>query len=260
MIIQKKQSKFASEFEEAIYGSESENSASEDEAEQQPLGAKSSRKSQTKQFIIEDEDEPLDLLDRNALAHISSTKPQQRRSQQQQAGQERQKTPAKTNKAGKLVINENDDDNDNDDDMDLTINDSTIANGEARDGISAYIQALKGKDAFTRGARDKIKFSNKRRKDENEFDDDMDGEDDDGDVGMGGVGGGRDRKNSTGGRGGRGGNFGGRGGRGRDRQGSFGGRGGRGGGGGNAGGRVQKPPQSPKQRGGGTASIGRKKF
>jgi len=116
----------------------------------------------------------------------------------------------------------------------MDINNETIANGEVRDGISAYIQALKGKDSFTRGQRDKIKFSNKRRKDDDEDEEMEDIEE-------------KPRKEKSGGD------------RQRERKNSFPGRGGRGGHGGH-GGRVQKPPKSPVQRGGGTASIGRRKF
>ncbi|KAF3914423.1 hypothetical protein ABW21_db0209367 [Orbilia brochopaga] len=238
----KRKGKFESEFEEAIYGSESEESEGDDEGDIDMdrggggVGGKK-RKKGHQQFIVEDEEEPLDLLNKNALASISSTRPQGK-------GKKVIKSDIKTNRAGKFVIgrdreeaNGGDDDDDVDvDEPSLDINDKTIANGEVRDGISAYIQALKGKDAVQRGQRGRLKFSNKRRKDE--VDDDMeldDVEEERGQPPMGKKGKGGGGKH--------------------ERKASFGRKG--------DSGRVQKPPKSPsqafKQRGGGTASIGRRK-
>ncbi|KAJ6260242.1 hypothetical protein Dda_4466 [Drechslerella dactyloides] len=234
----KRKGKFESEFEEAIYGSESEESEGDDEGDVDMdrggggAGAKK-RKKGHQQFIVEDEEEPLDLLNKNALASISSTRPQGK-------GKKVIKSDIKTNRAGKFVIGrdgEATNDGDGDDDVDvgepsLDINDKTIASGEVRDGISAYIQALKGKDAVQRGQRGRLKFSNRRRKDE--IDDDMELDDVEEQPPAA-------SKKSKGGK--------------HERKASFGRKGDNG--------RVQKPPKSPsqafKQRGGGTASIGRRK-
>ncbi|KAK6528332.1 hypothetical protein TWF281_009575 [Arthrobotrys megalospora] len=245
----KRKGKFESEFEEAIYGSESDDSEGDDEGDvDMERGGDKKRKKGHQQFIVEDEDEPLDLLNKNALASISSTRPQTK-------GKKVIKSDIKTNRSGKLLIGKDgsDVDNDDDDDLDepsLNINDKTIASGEVRDGISAYIQALKGKDAVQRGQKGRLKFSNRRRKDEVD-DDDMDMDDAEAAAPNKNANGGHQHQHqsqSAAGKKGKGKH---------ERKASFGRKGDNG--------RVQKPPKSPsssqtfKQRGGGTASIGRRK-
>ncbi|KAF3110151.1 hypothetical protein TWF706_000887 [Orbilia oligospora] len=248
----KRKGKFESEFEEAIYGSESEDSEGDDEGDVDMErggaggGGDRRRKKGHQQFIVEDEEEPLDLLNKNALANISSTRPQAK-------GKKVIKSDIKTNRSGKFVIGKKDGDDDGDDDFgepELNINDKTIASGEVRDGISAYIQALKGKDAVQRGQKGRLKFSNRRRKDEVDDDDDMDM--DDADTTKTTSSGKRPNHNNDRQQHQKRGNK-------HERKASFGRKGDNG--------RVQKPPKSPssssstfKQRGGGTASIGRKKF
>ncbi|KAF3933380.1 hypothetical protein ABW19_dt0205693 [Dactylella cylindrospora] len=234
----KRKGKFESEFEEAIYGSESDESDGDEDGDvDMERRASGKRQKGSRQFIVEDEDEPLDLLNKNALASISSTKPQAKAKKQI-------KSDIKTNRAGKLVIGKEGEqavDSDGEaDEPSLNINDKTIASGEVRDGISAYIQALKGKDAVQRGQKGRLKFSNRRRKDEID-DDDMEMETDDVEEATVGK---RSKQQGGGGK--------------HERKASFGRKGDNG--------RVQKPPKSPKspsqsfkQRGGGTASIGRRK-
>ncbi|EEY15469.1 90S preribosome component RRP12 [Verticillium alfalfae VaMs.102] len=205
-------------------------------------------------YIVEDEDEPLDLLDRNALASISSTKPVKARKPS------RSKT--KVDLDGKLILGRDDDD---DDEAGGAMD---VDNPDAS-GVGAYVAALKGKDVAQRGRGGKLKFSNKNRKDQH--DDDMDEDMDEGTAhavkahvargrgGFGRGGGGRGGGGGSGGRGfggGRGrGGPGGRGGRGgiasgrrglgedRRRGGFGGGGGGRGGGGGGPRGGIQKSPR-----------------
>lgn len=146
---------------------------------------------------MEDEDEPLDLLDKKSLANISSTKPLKQRGAPT-------RTKAKVDLDGKLLLG----DDSEDDAMVL----DTPAN-EEDGGVGAYVQALKGKDAVQRGQRGKLKFSNKRSKDDEE----MEVDDEDvqavkkavgGDRGRGGRGGpqrgGRGGDRGSGGRGGKG--------------------------------------------------------
>lgn len=165
---QKRQSKFASEFEEAIYGSESEaDSDSETEAARPKKGKRGSKGAET--FIVEDEEEPLDLLDRKSLANISTTRPHRTR-----IGDLKKPNALKpkTNADGKLVLGANDDDNyekeGGDDDVDMAVDNAG--------GVNAYVEAITGKDAYKRGQRNRVKFSNKRSRDE-EGDEDM-GDDD----------------------------------------------------------------------------------
>ncbi|KAL7273333.1 pre-rRNA processing protein [Rhizina undulata] len=147
----KRQNNFASEFEEAIYGSESGEGS--DDSDEEPSGHKKSNKRDKKgrTYIVEEEEEPLDLLDKKSLANISSTKPRPYRTR---IGDLKPQAKAKTNADGKLILGADSDD-DNDAAMDVDM-------GGAGAGVSAYLQAITGKDAYKRGQRNRIKFSNKR--------------------------------------------------------------------------------------------------
>jgi ribosomal RNA-processing protein 12 len=150
----KKQSKFESEYDEQVYGSASESENESDISDDEVLGrsvAKGQKAKQGgKQYIVEDEDEPLDLLDRKALAHVSSTKPIKGRNVV-----DGKKKPAKTDLDGKLVFNE---------DSDVEVMDfdgEEPGDGTLEGGINAYVAALKGKDAPVKGQRG-LKFKNAR--------------------------------------------------------------------------------------------------
>ena len=141
--------KFDNEYDEALYSSD------DSEAEEQPERG-GARKGRANAYIVEDEDEPLDLLDRRALANISSTKPQRMK--------KRGKTAAKVDLDGKLVLRD-------DDAMDV----DGGAGAEEGAGVNAYVAALKGKDAGRRIRGGKLKFSNKRRGGDDDDDDDEGG-------------------------------------------------------------------------------------
>lgn len=176
---EKPKGKFESEYDQAVYGSESEDSEgdSEDEfvksqSKQQRGGAKGG-----KTYIVEDEDEPLDLLSKRALGNISSTKPLRQRKQPQK------KMPVRRDEDGKLILGASDDEYDapkskskgkptgGDEDVLMDIDDQ---NTTLEAGINAYVDAIRGRDAAQRGQKGKLKFSNKKTQD----DDDMDMEDD----------------------------------------------------------------------------------
>jgi ribosomal RNA-processing protein 12 len=154
----KRRSKFESEYDDAIYGSDESDSS--DVSDNEVLG-KSKRKKKEKggnAYIVEDEEEPLDLLDRRALANISSTKPLKQRLPG--------RTKAKVNSDGKLVLGESDGDA-------MTIDNSGGITDKNKDGgVGAYMEAIKGRDAVQRGQRGRLKFSNKRA--EPEVDEEMD--------------------------------------------------------------------------------------
>lgn len=165
---EKRKGKFESEYDEAVYGSESESDAGSDISDDEVLGRAAQKGAKAKQqggqqYIVEDEDEPLDLLDKRALAHVSSTKPLRAREAPAT------KTKAKTDLDGKLVFDE-DEDSDGDDvmafDEDGMQNGKEPGDGTLEGGINAYIDALKGKDAPTRGQRGKLKFKQKGKEDE----------------------------------------------------------------------------------------------
>jgi ribosomal RNA-processing protein 12 len=182
-VAEKPKGKFESEYDQAVYGSESEESAgdSEDEfvksqSKQRQNGAKGG-----KTYIVEDEDEPLDLLSKRALGNISSTKPLRQRKQPQ-------KMKVQRNEDGKLILGASDDeeapkskkssrskDTGGDEDVLMDIDDQ---NTTLEAGINAYVDAIRGRDAAQRGQKGKLKFSNKKTQD----DDDMDMEDDGADA------------------------------------------------------------------------------
>jgi ribosomal RNA-processing protein 12 len=221
---------YENEYDRALYSSDSDESeGSDDEGAARP---KKKAQKGGKTYIVEDDDEPLDLLDKKALARISTTKPVKLRKPQ--------RTKARTDLDGKLILGK---DSDDEGAMDV---DQPAENS----GVGAYVAAIKGRDAATRGRGGKLKFSNKRSR-EGDDGDEMDDDDaaaiknsispgrgrGDRGRGRGGPmrgGGGRGGFGNRGGSGDRGG-FGSRGGFG-DR-GGFGGRGGGGRGGGSRGGR-----------------------
>jgi ribosomal RNA-processing protein 12 len=158
----KRRSKFESGYDEAVYGSDGDSSESgSDVSDDEVLGRKRRGKTGRDAFIIEDEDEPLDLLDRRALGNISSTRPLKKMAP-------KGKRKAKVDVDGKLVLG--------DDDEDMVMRDAVVgtdANLNEGDGINAYVQAIRGGNAPRRGQKGKLKFSNRPgRKD----DDDDDGD------------------------------------------------------------------------------------
>ncbi|TGO66272.1 hypothetical protein BOTNAR_0064g00090 [Botryotinia narcissicola] len=223
----KRRNRFENEYDEALHGSDSESSGS-DVSDDEVLG-KSRKKGSKKaaggnQYIVEDDDEPLDLLDRKALGSISTTKPVKARTIT--------RTKAKVDLDGKLLLGGND----SDDDDQMVIDTPAEEDG----GVGAYVHALKGRDAPKKGRGGRLKFSNRKGQDE---DDEMDVDEDEVKAVKKSIGGDRER-----GRGGRGGDRG-RGGRGGGRGGFNAGRRGlgeekrSGGGGGDRSGRVMKSPR-----------------
>ncbi|KAI0518214.1 NUC173 domain-containing protein [Xylaria bambusicola] len=155
----KRRGRFESEYDEALYSSDSD--ASEDSDVEMASTSRKAKKGNDA-YIMEDEDEPLDLLDRNALASISSTKPGKIR--------KASKTKMKTDMDGKLIVGADSDDADDDAMVVDTPGD------EDTSGVGAYVAALKGKDAGRRGRGGRLKFSNKRGQTDDE-DEEMDVDD-----------------------------------------------------------------------------------
>ncbi|KAK5997805.1 Ribosomal RNA-processing protein 12 [Cladobotryum mycophilum] len=143
---------YENEYDQALYSSDSDES--EDSDEEGGGGAKLKKKQKGgKTYILEDDDEPLDLLDKKALAKISTTKPVKLRKPT--------KTKARVDLDGKLILGKDDDEGAMDVDQPVNPEDS---------GVGAYVAALKGKDVAKRGRGGKLKFSNKRSKDDDEVD------------------------------------------------------------------------------------------
>ncbi|KAJ9649253.1 pre-rRNA processing protein [Coniosporium tulheliwenetii] len=155
---ERRKGKFESEFDEAVYGSDEDAETGSEDSNDDMLGRGSGKgRREAKSYIVEDEEEPLDLLDRKALGNISSTKPVKMR-------QQPQKTKAKTDLDGKLVFGESDEEHGADTDM----LDNDPGDGTLEGGINAYVAAIKGRDAAKRGQKGKLKFSNRKDKGDDE--------------------------------------------------------------------------------------------
>ena len=156
---ERRRGKFESEYDDAIYGSESDENSGSDISDDDVLGravAKGQKAKQNgRQYIVEDDDEPLDLLDRKVLAHVSSTKPARTRTMPEGA-----KKKAKTDIDGKLVFNEGSDDEAMDFDDQGMVDGQEPGDGTLEGGINAYVNAIKGKDTAKSGQRGKLKFKN----------------------------------------------------------------------------------------------------
>ncbi|KAI9302249.1 NUC173 domain-containing protein [Cunninghamella echinulata] len=159
-------------YEEVVYGSESELEGSDDEDHNitQQQGTKSNKKKSAKQlpntYIRESEDQLLDLLDRSALRHITTSKPNQRKEKLSLS----KSSMFNENEDGQLIIN--DDDNNkhskknNNDDSDKE---------EAEEDY--YMEVVRSAEGFVRDRRNRIKFKKGGKGDDN---DDMDMDDNDG--------------------------------------------------------------------------------
>ena len=143
---------FENEYDQALYSSDSDDDDDDRNGGDEEAASRGSKKGQKggKTYILEDDDEPLDLLDKKALANISSTKPVRMRKPT--------KTKAKFDLDGKLILGKDSDDENEAMDVDQPEN----------SGVGAYVAALKGKDVAKRGRGGKIKFSNRRSKDEDD--------------------------------------------------------------------------------------------
>ncbi|KAI0464471.1 hypothetical protein LJB42_002086 [Komagataella kurtzmanii] len=138
---------FISAFEDAIYNDSED---SEDDGDEDEPGNGKSR-----QYITESKDEPLDLLDQQTLARISSSKPKKFSKKDLAA-----KAGFRTNQEGKFVINNKIDD-------DLLDNKAS--------GIDAYVEAVR--NGPVKGQRNKLKFlRGKKANNDEDFGDESDEE------------------------------------------------------------------------------------
>ncbi|KAI9892761.1 MAG: hypothetical protein M1814_001181 [Vezdaea aestivalis] len=150
--------RFESEYDNAIYDS---SSGSEDEGTNRRNASRGSKKPERGTFIMKDDDEPLDLLSKTALANISTTKPSK-----SPRPSERRNPRGKVNIDGKLVIGM---------DLDDEAGHGPTASGQSETnategGVDAYVEAIAGKHAVQRGQRGKLKIKNQRSGDEMEVD------------------------------------------------------------------------------------------
>lgn len=193
----KPKGQFESDNDNALYQSdESDGSGSDNE----DLGLKKSAKRtkdtkvRSKQYIVEDDDTPMDLLDKRSLAHVSSSKPQQPRT--------RKPKDADVDMDGKLVFTDEKTSKHSKDAMD--VDEMDIDGGTLEQGINAYVDAIRGGDAARVGQGGRLKFSTGRKQADAEDEMDVDDEDDVVDTRKPASRGGRGGPNGRGGRGGNG--------------------------------------------------------
>lgn len=161
---QKKKGRYESAFDEALYNSDSdaEGDDADSDADSDAAPKKKGRGAKGSQaYIIEEDGEPLDLLDKKAMASISSTKPVKMRKPT--------KGKAKFNEDGKLILGGN-----SDDEAEYGGGDGMDVDEEGGSGVNAYMAAVSGKDVAKRGLRGKLKWSNKNGQggdDDDEMDD-----------------------------------------------------------------------------------------
>lgn len=136
--------KFVSAYEEALYDSE------ESDFEDSEKPSKGNKRSDD-QFIMETGDDPMNLLDHQTLAQISSSKPKKFGKKDLQTKVNDFKT-----KNGKIVFSEADD------------NEDPLVNKVS--GIDAYVDAIK--QAPIRGQKNKLKFKKSSNDDQEDWSDD----------------------------------------------------------------------------------------
>lgn len=141
--------KFVSAYEEALYDSDISDEEDVDIYDEDSIRQK---KKKSNQFILNTGDEPLNLLDRQALAHISSSKPKKLTKSDIQNKKEEFKT-----KNGKLVFNDKEDED-------------SLSNKVS--GIDAYLDAVK--QAPVKGQKNKLKFKRSRNDEDQDWSDDED--------------------------------------------------------------------------------------
>ncbi|KAF4595934.1 Ribosomal RNA-processing protein 12 [Ophiocordyceps camponoti-floridani] len=132
---------FENEFDQALYSTDTDSAQPSDTEPNLPRSRKQSRKG-AKTYIVEQEDEPLDLLDGKALANMSRTKPSRPRNPT--------RSRANMDADGKIIVVAQDD-------MDVD------RQGGESSGVGAYVAALKGREAATRGRGGKLKFCNRQQ-------------------------------------------------------------------------------------------------
>lgn len=161
--------RYDNEFDEAVYGSEDDDSEIDGGSDEEMSGVLSSgkgsasksngRKRDNSQYIRQDEsdDEPLDLLDPKSMASISSRKLGRLRD----ADAPRKRTKAKVNEDGKLVFGGPDDSGDDD----ISMSDPHLQQDKTTgSSINAYLDAVSGADAVRRGQKGRLKVKSGMQK------------------------------------------------------------------------------------------------
>jgi ribosomal RNA-processing protein 12 len=158
---------FESGLDEAIYGSDEDSATGSDVSDDEILVGRPPRRAKKggETYIVEDDDEPLDLLDKHALAHISTTKPLRKTEKQNK------KRKATVDLDGKLILGQN---------PDTDMADVETGDGDLESGINAYVQAIKNIKGPRKAQRGNMKLGNSTRQHTANEDMDVDGNDGEG--------------------------------------------------------------------------------
>ena len=189
---QRRKGKFESEYDKAIYGSDEDESSGAGSGDEDDIGGSKTRSrgrgdsrgiNGNRTYIVEDSEEPLDLLDRKTLGNISSTRPV--------TFKPSKKSKAVVDEDGKLVFGASDEEDEDAMAVDTHTGSTNKGKLEPGDGtleggINAYVEAIRGRDAVQRGRGGRLKFSNKRQRGPDE----MDVDDEEGKSGKGSLKGG----------------------------------------------------------------------
>ncbi|CAG8489730.1 1909_t:CDS:2 [Acaulospora colombiana] len=157
----KNRSLFNSAYEEALYGSESDLEDSDRESKSN-VKIKSLRKNNersSKTWIKEDEDAPVDFLDKGVISKVIGVDPNTKKKSKGVT------SSFKESRDGRMVINESDEENS--DDMSGGSNSSDVAMQDAEDH---YREAQQSSEGFTRNQSNKIRFNKRNRNDGMELD------------------------------------------------------------------------------------------
>lgn len=148
---------FESEYDQAIYHTDESDIVDDDsETDASDIRVGRRRMHVPKAYILEGSEEPLDLLDQKAIAHISSQKP----IRLNKSLKTRSHVTPTSGVDGKLLIGveKASHDNQTTDAMAIDDRDRSVID----EGIGAYADAIIGRDAVQRGRGGRLKFSNKR--------------------------------------------------------------------------------------------------
>lgn len=148
-----KGSRFMSAFDDVMYS----DSDSDDDGEFQEFDEEGNKKKNKKsqQYIMENKENPLDLLDAKTLSHISSSRPKKYDSKRASKKEDYYQKDAD----GKLILNDGQTNKDEDDPL------SSLTSG-----VNAYLEAVK--QGPIRGQKNRLKFKKTKNNEADDFSDD----------------------------------------------------------------------------------------
>ncbi|KAH3902963.1 related to Ribosomal RNA-processing protein 12 [Saccharomycodes ludwigii] len=154
--------RFMSAFDEVVYASDTEENADGvTEFDEEGNIKRKPGRQKNAQYIVENKENPLDLLDTSTLTHITSSRP--KKFNEKSHSSRKRNDGYEYDVEGKIIINTDESNSKNKD----TNDDDPLK--EINSGINAYLEAVK--NGPIRGQKNKLKFK-KRSTDNDEFSDD----------------------------------------------------------------------------------------